>query len=213
MQTVVAFSFPVWNGPLMPRRKVALSGLLAFGAGVAVGANWPRAGNMVGYLLQRLGFELTDLTLWIWDPEKSVVQGAKPKRVATRKRALPPQLRENDPLQTPRRGRAKTSTRSTRISSGTDILKATGERRADAPEPWILDSRLHRSSKNGRRGSRVKSSAEANPRIETAHRVARKKSNGVTVKAGRSRKARTTEDGRRATVFAGTVSPANAALN
>jgi hypothetical protein len=216
MQTVVAFSFPVWNAPVMPRRKVALSGLLAFGAGVAVGANWPRAGNIVGYLLQRLGFELTDLTLWMWDPEKSVIHEAKPRRVAVRKKAQTPQLRENDPLQNRRRGRAKTRTRSTRISPRTDILNATGEKRTDTVKPWILNSRLDKSAKNGSRGSRVKSSAESISRIETAHRGARsgrKKTNGATVKAGQGRKTRTTGDARKAKVFAGSVSPASAALN
>lgn len=200
----------------MPRRKVALSGLLAFGAGVAVGANWPRAGNFLGCLLQRLGFELTDLTLWMWDPEKSVVQEAKPRRVAVRKRAQTPQLRENDPLQTKRRGRAKTRTRSTRSTSGTDILNPTGTTRADAVKPWILNSRSNQSAKNGSRVSRVKSSAESISRIETAHQGAgrgRKKTNGATVKSGRGRKTRTAEEGRKAKVFAETVSPASAALN
>src|ERR1700722_3386816 len=107
MQTSVAFSSLVWNATLMPRKKVALSGILAFGAGVAVGANWPKAGNLVGYLLQRLGFELTDLTLWIWDPEKSVIREAKPKRMAAKKKAQRPQLPENDSVQTQRRAKAK----------------------------------------------------------------------------------------------------------
>jgi hypothetical protein len=216
MQTVVAFSFPVWNGPAMPRRKVALSGLLAFGAGVAVGANFPRAGNIVGYILQRLGFELTNLTLWMWDPEKSVVQEAKPRRVAVRKRAQRPQLRETDPLQTQRRASAKTRTRSRRIHSETETLNATGETRADPLEPWIFNSRLDRSPKNAKRVSRVKSSDKSNLSIKTAHRGARsgrKKTNGATVKAGQGRKTRTTGNARKAKVFAGSVSPASAALN
>jgi len=200
----------------MPRRKVALSGLLAFGAGVAVGANWPRAGNIVGYLLQRLGFELTDLTLWMWDPEKSMVHEAKPKRAAGRKRTQTPQLRDNDPLQTRRRGRAKTRRRSTRISPETDVLHATEETRADGLEPWILNSRSDQSPNNANRVSRVKSSAKSTSRIETAHRDARraqKKTNGATVKVGRGGKTRTPGGGRKAKVFAGTVSPASAALN
>jgi hypothetical protein len=194
----------------MPRRKVALSGLLAFGAGVAVGANWPRAGNMLGYLLQRLGFELTDLTLWIWDPEKSVVQEAKPRRIAARKRAQRPQLQENGPLKTRRQARAKTGSR--RIRSKTEAFNATAETRADALEPWIFNSRLNRSPKNESRVSRVKSSGKSNSTIETAHR-GRRKTNGVTVKAGQGRKTRIVQDGKKAKVFAGTVSPASAALN
>jgi hypothetical protein len=202
----------------MPRRKVALSGLLAFGAGVAVGANWPRAGNFLGCLLQRLGFELTDLTLWMWDPEKALVDQAKPERVARReprKKAQRAQLQENHPLQA-KRARAKTKSRATRIRSKTEILNATDQTRADALEPWIFSSRLNQSTKNANRVSPVKSSSRPISPIETAHRVTRrgrKKTNGATVKAGRGRKTRTPEGARKAKVFAGTVSPASAALN
>jgi hypothetical protein len=202
----------------MPRRKVALSGLLAFGAGVAVGANWPRAGNILGYLLQRLGFELTDLTLWMWDPEKSIVDEAKLEPVTRRKRkkrAKSPPLLENDSLQPRRRGKAKTRTRSTRILSGTDILDPTDATRADALEPWIFNSRLNQSPKNANRVSRVKSSPKSISPIETDHRArrGRKKTNRATVKASRDRKIRTRGNGKKTRVFAGTVSPATAALN
>jgi hypothetical protein len=57
----------------MPRREVVFTGLFAFGAGVAVGANWPKASNIVGYILNRLGFELADLAIWMWDPEKTAL--------------------------------------------------------------------------------------------------------------------------------------------
>jgi hypothetical protein len=57
----------------MPRRKAVFTGLLAFGAGVAVGANWPKASNIFGYIMTRLGFELADLAVWAWDPEKSAL--------------------------------------------------------------------------------------------------------------------------------------------
>jgi hypothetical protein len=54
----------------MPKGEVSITGLAAFGAGVAVGANWPRASNLVVYLLKRLGVELTDLAFWMWEPEQ-----------------------------------------------------------------------------------------------------------------------------------------------
>jgi hypothetical protein len=63
----------VWNDADMPRRKAVFTGLLAFGAGVAVGANWPKASNIFGYIMTRLGFELADLAVWAWDPEKSAL--------------------------------------------------------------------------------------------------------------------------------------------
>jgi hypothetical protein len=200
----------------MPRRKVALSGLLAFGAGVAVGANWPRAGNFLGCLLQRLGFELTDLTLWMWDPEKPMIQEAKSKRAAVRKRARRPQLPEKDPFQTRRRQRAKTRSHSRRISPGSDVLNATDKTKADAAERWIYNSRLNQSPNNANRVSPVKSSTKSISRIETAHcdaGRARKKTNGATVNAGRGRKNPAAGNGKKAKVFAGTVSSASAALN
>src|ERR1700676_5481866 len=94
MQTAFAFSFRLWNAPVMPRPKVALSGILAFGAGVAVGASWPRAGNIVGYLLQRLGFEFTDLALWVWDPEKSL---ANPTEIPRLTRSTAKKKAQADP--------------------------------------------------------------------------------------------------------------------
>jgi hypothetical protein len=45
----------------MPRRDLVLTGLIAFGAGVAVGANWPKLRKKVGPLLEKLGFQLADL--------------------------------------------------------------------------------------------------------------------------------------------------------
>jgi hypothetical protein len=199
----------------MPRRKVVLSGLLAFGAGVAVGANWPRAGNIVGYLLQRLGFEVTDLTLWLWDPEKSMVQAPEPLRVPRRKvkkRVQAPELQQGDPLPTKRRGRAKKRTRSTRIQPGIGILGATGETTAAVSERWILNSRSEQSSKQGRRVSRAKQPSSS--RIEADQRA---------VRGGRRKTNRTAVNGRRkrptpgcagkGTAFPPTVSPANAGLN
>jgi hypothetical protein len=200
----------------MPRPKVVLSGLLAFGAGVAVGANWPRAGNLVGYLLQRLGFELTDLTLWLWDPEKSLVEApalvetSEPSRVTRRKvkkkRVQAPEMQQGDPLPTKRRGRAKKRTRSNRIQPGTDILGAAGETTAAVSEQWVFNSLSSQSSKQGRRVSSAKRPSSS--RIKADQRP---------VRGGRRKTNRTPVNGRRKSskgmAFAPTVSPANAGLN
>jgi hypothetical protein len=45
----------------MPRRDVVLTGLIAFGAGVAVGANWPKIRKKIGPLVESLGLKLADL--------------------------------------------------------------------------------------------------------------------------------------------------------
>jgi hypothetical protein len=45
----------------MPRRDVVLTGLIAFGAGVAVGANWGKLRKKIGPLLEKLGLQMADL--------------------------------------------------------------------------------------------------------------------------------------------------------
>ena len=217
MQTSVAFSSLVWNATLMPRKKVALSGLLAFGAGVAVGASWPRAGNMVGYLLQRLGFELTDLTLWIWDPEKSLVQDPAPQRVLRRKvkkKARVLQLQEGDPLPAKHRGRAKNRTASTRIRSGTGVLAATGQTTTGPAEQWIFNSPSSESTKKGNQVLPAKQPAPSSSPIEAGHRAVRRgqrKTNRAAVNG--SRKSPTPGRAGKGSAFPRSVSSAVAALS
>ena len=45
----------------MPRRDVVLTGLIAFGAGVAVGANWGKLRKKIGPILEKLGLQMADL--------------------------------------------------------------------------------------------------------------------------------------------------------
>jgi hypothetical protein len=199
----------VWNAPVMPKRKVVLSGLLAFGAGVAVGASWPRAGNIVGYLFQRLGFELTDLTLWLWDPEKSLVQAPEPHRLPRRKvkkRVRAPELPQGDPLPVKRRSRAKKRTGATRIQPGTEILDTTGVTTAAASEQWIFNSLSGQSSQPERPVS------PARPPSSSRTKADRRAVPGV-----RRKSKRPAVNGRRksskGTAFPPTVSTANAGLN
>jgi hypothetical protein len=158
----------------MPRRKAFVSGLLAFGAGVAVGANWPRAGNFVGYILQRLGVELTDLSLWMWDPEESVARTpqtteAKGSKARKRTPALP--IQNSDPAKKKTRAKAKKAGDSTRVQSGQVSMRTTRKKKSDADEPWLqpdrmngsaegssgwVDSPLAQSGKTGIRGNRIK---------------------------------------------------------
>jgi hypothetical protein len=200
----------------MPRKKVALGGLLAFGAGVAVGASWPRAGNLVGYLLQRLGFELTDLTLWIWDPEKSL--DPAPQRVLRRKvkkkvRAL--QLAEGASLPAKRRGSAKKRTPSTRIHSATGVLSATGQTRAHLPEQGNLNSPSDQSTKNGPRVFPAKRSAPSSLASEADRRPLRRGRRKAQRTAAKASRKNPTLAGRagKGSVFPRTVSSAVAALN
>ena len=45
----------------MPRRDVVLTGLIAFGAGVAVGVNWKKLGKEAAPVLEKLGLKMSDL--------------------------------------------------------------------------------------------------------------------------------------------------------
>ncbi len=45
----------------MPRRDVVLTAMIAFGAGVAVGANWKELRKKIGPVLGKLGLKISDL--------------------------------------------------------------------------------------------------------------------------------------------------------
>jgi hypothetical protein len=153
----------------MPERKFVFSELFAFGAGVAVGANWPRASNIVGFILQRLGFELTDLALWMWDPEKSAVLSAETTPVeAKAKRAQARLLPASKPPKRKMRSRSKKKARSPGRQSDGAIIRAPREKATDEGEPWIRPAGsngaasgtkvgyIHsRSTKSANPGSRV----------------------------------------------------------
>src|SRR6476646_6418475 len=127
----------------MAKQEVAFSGfsgLLAFGAGVAVGANWPRASNFVGFVLQRLGFELTDLALWMWDPEKSAARDAEvtPVKRAKSKRAQPLLIQDGSPNSKRDGAKVKTIVSPESHQSGKGVRRARRRKATnDDREPWI----------------------------------------------------------------------------
>jgi hypothetical protein len=204
----------------MAKREVAFSGfsgLLAFGAGVAVGANWPRASNFVGFILQRLGFELTDLALWMWDPEKSLVQEAEipPVKRAKTKKAQALVIQEGRPIS--KRVGAKVNT-TTGVSpgnqrSGEGVRRATRRKPTDGREPWIRSAELNGSNARANGNSQLtQSSKAASPgKRRTAWVAAGKKAKRATVKT--VRKTGSSGRGRKISTFPGVILPAEAALN
>lgn len=66
----------------MSKRNLISAGLLAFGAGIAVGARWPRAGRLATGFLQKLGVEFSEAALLAWDPE-AAEQGGREKAAKT----------------------------------------------------------------------------------------------------------------------------------
>jgi len=139
----------VWALPLLDCTSfLGFYGLLAFGAGVAVGANWPRASNFVAFILQRLGFELTDLALWMWDPEKSLVQDVeiKPVKRAKSKKAQALVIQDGSP-NSQRVGGAKAKPK-TIVSpgnqhSGKGVRRARRWKATNGREPWIRSEELN----------------------------------------------------------------------
>ena len=144
----------------------------AFGAGVAVGANWPRTSNFIGNFLQRLGFELTDLVLWVWDPEKDFSSG--PARLEsgsrTGSRAVPAHARASVKRKISRRARAAG------LKSQHPVQGAAGKMPKDAAAPergWIRSRKS--DLVNGRSGSNGRRTTTQSGRALTSRRWAKSK--------------------------------------
>jgi hypothetical protein len=68
----------------MPVETAKSAGIFTFGTGIIVGlgaafamrATMPRATEFVGLMLQKMGFELGDMLLALWDPEATYQQTA-----------------------------------------------------------------------------------------------------------------------------------------
>jgi hypothetical protein len=198
----------------MPRRKVVLSGLLAFGAGVAVGANWPRAGNIVGYILQRLGFELTDLTLWMWDPEKL---SDKAELAAPVGRPKAKKRRRTPSGQSVGLGATGSRAKKISVSPGSPSGARNGGTRkiaAHTSEAWILNSRLSASGTSGsdapERSSRTGKAALTKLDNSAVQAVRRKAKNAAITN---KRKSPVSGSNRKISAFSKSPLPANSALN
>jgi len=68
----------------MPKHEHVVTGVMAFGAGVAFGAMLPKAGGWVENILKKLGFEWAELLL-LWDPEAR----ARPAKRVKKKKIVP----------------------------------------------------------------------------------------------------------------------------
>jgi hypothetical protein len=209
IQLFIAFRRLVWNVAAMPKRKVVFSGLLAFGAGVAVGANFPRAGNFLGCLLQRLGFELTDLTLWMWDPERSLADtSGKPMRSKSKKRKALALIQPGNPPKGSGKAKGKDSPR-TPSATGMRTRRKSSDQ---VDQPWIVNSHARHATKNGISHARSKPGAarlSLTKLDDSAVATARRRSKGAVVK----RKTRPDGVGAKSSTFRRSVSPAHVALN
>lgn len=96
----------------MPRRGLISIGLLAFGAGLTVGAKWPRPSRFAGLIMERLGFRLDDVAMLMWEPEET-----PPEDIPARRRKSPAKRKRKT---TARRKNEKSLT-----SPGSRVIKAT----------------------------------------------------------------------------------------
>jgi hypothetical protein len=205
----------------MAKREVVFpgfSGLLAFGAGVAVGANWPRTSNFIGFILQRLGFELTDLALWMWDPEKSLAQDDKSTPVKQRKliKAQALVMQDGSSPNSKRAGgkvKVKTIVSPGNQQSGKGVRRVTRRKATNGRESWIRSEELNGLTvrangkspliKSGKVGSRGRRTAPVT--------TAGKKPKRATVK--NEGKTSSSRRGQKISKFPGIILPAEAALN
>ena len=190
----------------MPRRKDlgGFSGqLLAFGAGVAVGANWPRASNFVGFILQRLGFELTDLALWMWDPEKSIAERQETTpivKLESKRCARARGIQEGNSRQKKGKGNAAGTRRMQLVQ---DIARKSFKDPIDASEQGVLASSLNEPDR------------VVSPPASTANsgavRTVRKKAKGTV--ANRRRTKQAPARAKKVGAFLPSLLPADACLN
>jgi hypothetical protein len=201
----------------MPRRKV-LSGfsgqLLAFGAGVAVGANWPRAGNFVGFILQRLGFELTGLALWMWDPEKSISNSPETTpvmKLESKRSARAFGIQEGNPRQ--KKG-GNAARRAHRMQLAQDIARKPFKEPADASEEAVLASSLNEADKVGSSDASINAGIAHPPRSQAnsrAVRTVRKKAKETVAKPRRT--SQTARRVKKVGPFLPSLLPADTSLN
>jgi hypothetical protein len=213
IQSSLAFCLTLRNGLVMPKQEVAIpgfSGLLAFGMGVAVGANWPRASNFVGFILQRLGFELTDLALWMWDPEKSLAREAEiaPVKQAKSKRAQALVMQNGNPNSKRVGAKVKTVVSPGNHHSGTGVRRARRRKDIDDRETWVRSEELNGLTARGNEDSPLKSSKAGSRGRRT---VAGKESKRATVRS--KGKTSSSGRGRKTSTFPRSILPAEAALN
>jgi hypothetical protein len=116
----------------MPRRDVVLTAMAAFGAGVAVGANWKELRKKIGPVLEKLGLKIADLGDFLssakWEgftapPPSRPVRKAKAKKTSRKKAPQAKALRNGSHSAAPRLPRRKTAPAST--SSTTSLPSRT----------------------------------------------------------------------------------------
>jgi antitoxin component of RelBE/YafQ-DinJ toxin-antitoxin module len=89
----------------MPRRDVVLTGLIAFGAGVAVGVNWKKLGKEAAPLLEKLGLKMSDLAdLLATVTDDKATAPAKPKSTRSRSKKSKATSKASSPAMAHRNG-------------------------------------------------------------------------------------------------------------
>ena len=117
----------------MPRRDVVLTGLIAFGAGVAVGVNWKKLGKEAAPLLEKLGLKMSDLAdfLATVTEEKTA---AETKSKAARPRSTKKKAQTEAEAEVSPRSVAHRNGKSAHVTA----VRSTAKRKAPRSKPVIL---------------------------------------------------------------------------
>jgi hypothetical protein len=121
----------------MPRRDVVLTGLIAFGAGVAVGANWPKLRKKIGPLLEKLGLQMADLGDFL---SASGMEEFVPEAMTAETKARRPRARRSNKAKATPTGDAfvPPATRRNGKHAGPSTVRPSPKRKASRRKPVIV---------------------------------------------------------------------------
>ncbi len=156
---------------------------------------------------------MTDLALWMWDPEKSLAREAEitPVKRANSKRAQALVMQNGipDSKRVGAKVKVKTVVSPGNHHSGTGVRPARRRKTIDDREPWMRSEELNGLNARGNGNSPLIESSKAGSRGRRT--VAGKKSKRATVRS--EGKTSSSGRGRKTSKFPRSILPAEAALN
>lgn len=101
----------------MSKRLVISTGVAAFAAGIAVGARWPHSTHVLALLLEKLGFDLSEIVLGFWNPEEREREAIARQLPAPQPRAKRAKKSKPQTIREPRRTQPPAVVKVRRFSS------------------------------------------------------------------------------------------------
>jgi len=121
----------------MPRRDVVLTGLIAFGAGVAVGANWGKVRKKIGPMLEKLGLQMADLGDFL---SANGMEEFVPEAMTAETKTPRPRARKRSKAKVvkPEAGFAASSSRGTPRPTEFPDIRAVPKRKTSRRKPVVI---------------------------------------------------------------------------